>query len=98
MKILTQLKAQLSPVDTYIETRGIVQSVHLEPEPGFFIRVQIGEAGLTIIRPGVEGAQFAIPHAELIALVTKHDERFSPVPAPVSKAKAAKLKAAEPIS
>lgn len=92
MKILTQLKAQPAPDGTpYVETRGIVQSVHLEPATGFFVRLQLGESGLTMKRPGVEGAEIAIPHAELLALAVKHDERFSPAPAPLSKARAAKL-------
>ena len=45
MKTLTQLSAKLEERD-WKEPHGVLQSVHVEAAPGFFVRITLGPAGL----------------------------------------------------
>ncbi len=91
MKVITELKGMVNPTAVYTEERGTVQSVHCEPQPGFFLRVQLGSAGVTVRRPSLPDAVVAIPLAEILALAEKHDPRLAPVAQPLSLSQQRKL-------
>jgi hypothetical protein len=79
MKTLTQLSATVEDLP-YHEPRGILQSVHVEPQPGFFLRVELGAAGVRVRRGN---AAVLLPLASLVALAQEHEpELIPPAPAP----------------
>lgn len=68
MIIITNLKGSPA-VGEVKETRGTISALHLEPVKGFFVKVQLGEAGVTIRRGN---DVVVVPTAELLALAQPH--------------------------
>jgi hypothetical protein len=74
MIVLENLSAMRSEL-AYHEARGILQTVHEEPVPGFFRRATIGPAGV-VLSSG--DAEVAIPLAELFRVAAVHEPRLNP--------------------
>jgi len=60
------------------EPRGVINSLHLEPVKGFFLRAQLGAAGFTL--RSTTGAAVGIPLAELVRLCQEADAKLLPPP------------------
>lgn len=78
MKIITTLSGTASEAD-WTEPRGILQTIHDEPQPGFFRRITLGGAGI-VVRRGEHA--IGIPLAVLLQLA----EQIEPALAPVAPA------------
>lgn len=96
MKILTALTATLVEAP-YQETRGIQSLLHEHPAlKGWFIRAQLGSAGLHLWHTslGADGQpvkhEIAIPLDALLALAALHEPALLPSPADMTAFLAAK--------
>jgi hypothetical protein len=75
MKILTQLNHPVVTDGDWKEPRGIISTVCDEPVKGFFRKVELGEAGVTVRRGGVA---VGIPLAEIIKLAVQAEPKLLP--------------------
>ena len=85
MKTLIDLTAKATTAD-WPETRGTLQSVHVEVEPGCFVHVGLGAAGLTIHHGPTK---VGIPMAALVALAQVHEPSLQPQQVAAAEALAA---------
>jgi hypothetical protein len=74
MILLTELNATAAE-GQWTERRGVLQSVHDEPKPGFFRTVTLGPAGVLVKRGD---ALVGIPLADIIKLAAAADPRLNP--------------------
>jgi len=79
MILLTNLTAEAGEA-TWVEPRGILQSVHDEPVTGFFRNATLGAAGVVLKRGD---RSVGIPLAELFKLAEAADPAFVPPSAAV---------------
>lgn len=84
LKILTNLTGSVSKKKTFVEPRGVLQTVHDEPKPGFFRHATLGHGGVVIKRRTADAKGniteigVAIPMEELIALAEAHEPLLVP--------------------
>lgn len=84
MNIISKIvKAEAKQAD-WVEPRGIVNAVQVIPVPGFFINLQLGEAGL-IIKAGDN--KVGIPLDTLIEAAQAIDPNLKPPTKPAAKNK-----------
>lgn len=78
MKIITTLTGSATEAD-WTEPRGILRTVHDEPQPGFFRRITLGGAGIVVSR-GEHAV--GIPLAVLLALAEQIEPALVPIAGP----------------
>ncbi len=84
MKILGHLTGKIINAE-WDENRGTIQAAHVEVQPGCFVHVALGAAGVTVFHGK---SKIALPMAELLALAQHHDASLKPQAVAEVKAKA----------
>jgi len=84
MKTLIDITAKATTAD-WPETRGTLQSVHVEVEPGCFVHVGLGHAGLTIHHGPT---RVGIPMEAIVALAQVHEPSLQPQQVAATEARA----------